>query len=96
MADTTYSLRSSDNIVSHFGNEPSLVRDVGNIDDNTAHELMMHARVRSGDYLMTVAIELDRIGQNLAEEQSPYASEVERLVAELLYVNQRYTVEKKT
>ncbi len=88
---THYQLTSSaGTLLSHYDTVQSLVRD----SDEEA-EMLMQARVRSGDYFMTLATELDQVAHSLAERGAPEAHELERLVAELLYVNQNFTVCKK-
>lgn len=68
-----------------------LVRDGGVPHDN----LDIEARVRSGDYMAALATELDRINQSLRAARPNEHEELERLVAELLYVDRTYTLTKK-
>jgi hypothetical protein len=87
-----YQFRSQISILNHFGRMPHLlVRDA----DEEA-DMLREARIRSGDYLMTVATELDQLAQSLAKLKAPEAHELERLVAELLYVERNYTIVKRS
>jgi hypothetical protein len=77
---------------SHFSGWQFFVRDA---EDDMEMNLHMHARLRSGDYFSTLAIEIDKIAQSLANVKAPEALELERIVTELLSIGQDYTVIKK-
>lgn len=88
----TYAINTqSARILPHFPAAQLFVRD----DEHSDAELLMQARVRSGDYFMTLASEIDKIAQNLVARGAPEAQELERLVTELLYVNKNFTIHKK-
>ena len=81
------------NILSHFPAWQPVVRDT--FDDADMNALIVGARVRSGDYFATIAMELDKVAQALSMARAPEAPELERLVSELLYVQQHYSVVRK-
>lgn len=87
----TYRFSLNDIITSHFPRTQSYVHDV------ESDEINMHlqARVRSGDYFMTVATELERIVQNLDQSETAQAADLERIVTELLILSKNYTLIKK-
>ncbi|HEX8182164.1 MAG TPA: hypothetical protein VF575_01020 [Candidatus Saccharimonadales bacterium] len=94
MNPTNYTIKSHSTTLSHFPAVQPIVRDTDDHAD-VSQELMMHARARSGDYLMTLAIELDVVAQELAATDAALAPEIERLVAELIYLNRDYAIRKK-
>jgi hypothetical protein len=91
MTNTTYQIQINDGITAHFPAWQYVVRD-GEDMDNDMH---LHARIRSGDYFLTLATELDRIAQSLAGVKAPEAPELERIVSELMAIGQDYTISKK-
>lgn len=91
MSSSTYQLQVPDRIMSHFPGLQTFARDQEDKEIN----LHMHARVRSGDYFLTLATELDKIAQSLAGAKAPEAPELERIVAELISIGQDYTVTRK-
>lgn len=89
-----YKLSNSGVITSHFPARQFFVKD------QASDEMHMHlrARVKSGDYFMTIATELERIAQNLERQggaESMEVSELERIVSELLILTKDYTLIKK-
>lgn len=98
MTNTTYQLQSSQTwdgalgLLGHFPGRQFIVCDEA---DDLVARMHMQARVRSGDYFLTLATELDKIAQGLATVKAPEAPELERIVTELLSVGQDYTITKK-
>ena len=97
MYQSAYNLQISDGLVSHFPGVSRLLRDRADGDAASEHEgaseadeLLMMARIRSGDYVATLATELDKLAQGLAVAHAPEAPQVERIVHELLYLDRRY------
>jgi hypothetical protein len=87
---TVYQIRNTADIgtiASHFAGQQLFVRDAAESIDET--DMLLHARIRSGDYFLTLAAELEKQAQLAA---SP---ELERLVSELIRVNKKYTIVKK-
>lgn len=88
---SAYKLPFSDGVTSHFSTAQFFVRDA----ESNDIEMHLQARVRSGDYFMTVATELERIVQELPHSDMAQAAELERIITELLILSKRYTVIKK-
>lgn len=84
---TTYKLKPLGYILKHFPAKQAFVHDS---DDDT--DLLRQARIRSGDYLMTLSTELDKIAQSLTNVNAPEAAELERIVAELIYIEKNYSL----
>lgn len=80
-------------VLSHFPGRQWLVRDSGGSDAD--RDMLLRARIRSGDYFETLATELDRIAQALPEEHIAEINEIERIVAELIRANKGYRVTPK-
>ena len=74
------------NLLVGEGARPPLVRD-------TDFQLERESRIRSGSYLETIATELDAIAR--VTNDSTVTSNLEALVNELLYAQQRYYLAKK-
>ncbi len=91
MTSKTYSLSLPQGFIKHF---PSLTRYVRD-GDGSENDLDLIARVRSGDYFMTFATELDACAQSLARNCGDEAADLERLVAELLQVNEHFKIVRK-
>jgi hypothetical protein len=89
-SNLAYAMPSTPIVLSHFPGRRFFVRD---IDEDV--EMLLEARIRSGDYVLTLATELDKLAQSLAAGNAPEAVDLERLVSELLVINKKYTLEKK-
>lgn len=72
----------------HFHGQGLLVRD-------SSKDIVIDAKVRSGDYLEAVATELDKLAAYLATDDLPEAIDLERLAGELLYVHAHYNLKRK-
>lgn len=83
----TYHISAPTGLLNHFWTTPAFVRDKAEDD-----EMLRQARIRSGDYLMTLATELERVAQSLTEIKAPEAPELERIVSELLYLDRNYRI----
>ena len=95
MNDVSYQLPSFGGLLKHFPQTQPVVCDMASdstmgADDYDVEELLMRARIRSGDYFVTLATELDKMAQGLNATRSPETSELERVVSELLYVHDNY------
>lgn len=100
MSDVAYLVRNHGSVMNHFPPAlPWLLRD-GYHDagsDNTSDvQMAIRARVRSGDYFVTLATELDRLAQELGPVPNRQAEELERIISELLFVNSHYRVVRKS
>ncbi|HSH55311.1 MAG TPA: hypothetical protein VK983_00635 [Candidatus Limnocylindrales bacterium] len=91
MTAGVYRLKLTQGFSGHFPGAIGYVRD----GEDDGSELAMVARVRSGDYFMTLATELDKCAQSLAREQGDEAAELERLVSELLLVHKQFEIVRK-
>ncbi len=74
------------NILVGHGPQPSLFRD-------TDFQLERESRIRSGSYLETIATELDAIARTTKD--SAVKSNLETIINELHYAQQRYPLTKK-
>lgn len=91
-SSNTYQLTRYSGILSHFApGRPSLVRDEAEDAD-----MLRRARIKSGDYLMTLATELEKAADSLAAAGAPEAHELERLVSELLYLDRNYKIVERS
>jgi hypothetical protein len=98
----TYQLPRFGMLLSHFPYAQPLVRDgyEAKASDNAAsndeaEELLIRARVKSGDYFATLATELDKLAQGLSLARAPEAEVIERMVPELLYIDRHYNIRPK-
>lgn len=89
----TYQLSTIGSLLSHFPGRLDFVRDATDEDADT--EMLAKVRVRSGDYFMTVATELDKLAQSIASTNDAEAAQLERLVSELLFIDRNYTIVNK-
>jgi len=93
--DSSYRTSPAQTILGHFPGRLLYVRDAVEGHGGQDDSLWLAARVRSGDYLTTVATELDRVVQALSSGIAGPAivlPEIERLVNELLEVGKSYKV----
>lgn len=91
MSKDTYQLATFDSLLSHF---PSMQAFANDIDDK---DMLLHARVRSGDYLETIATELERSVQAMADNGITGAEleQIEFTISELLEANKLYDLVPK-
>jgi hypothetical protein len=87
----TYHLSTLGGFLTHFPARQPYVRDA----DEDA-DMLRQARLRSGDYLMTLATELEQIAETLQAELAPEAPALERIVTELHYVDRNYKLEPRS
>lgn len=90
-APNVYTVPFGGIVTAHFPTPMLFVRDDA---DDQVH-MQVHARVRSGDYFMTVATELEEVAHRLTKTSAAEANDLERIVAELLVVAKSYTVTHK-
>lgn len=96
MNTTPYGMNNTAGAVTHFPGRLRLVRDGLDNADSLEQQIRIQARVRSGDYPMTLATELDKLAQSIAAVGGPEAVELERLVNELLYIHKHFTIVRKS
>ena len=85
-----YQMPDTHKVLQHFPLPQTCVRDQA--EDS---ELLMHARVRSGDYFETIASELERIAESLALQNDVNLPDLERIIGELVQANRSYRVVSK-
>jgi hypothetical protein len=66
---------------------------VNDVDDMS--NLLFEARLRSGDYFITVATELDKLAALLQSQDIPEAAALLTFSAELTYLDKHYTLAPK-
>jgi hypothetical protein len=86
MSSATYTLSGFTGILAHGWQRPALVKD------EAIPNRELEAKVRSGDYFVTVATELDR----LSREATDYSVkiELENIVSDLIYLQDHYQITK--
>lgn len=57
--------------------------------------IMFEARMRSGDYFVTLITELEKLAELLDADGIPEATYVQRLSAELAYLDKHYVLQPK-
>ncbi|MDB5181846.1 MAG: hypothetical protein JWP13_609 [Candidatus Saccharibacteria bacterium] len=82
-----YQLQGFGGVIAHFPIFPTFVRDI-----EEDAEILRQARIRSGDYLTTLATELEQIAESLDAAKAPEAPALERIVSELIYVDRNYSI----
>jgi hypothetical protein len=89
----SYSIPRGGVVLRHLPSRPrpTFLRDLA-ADDPGLH---LRAKIRSGDYLATVATDLERIAQSMARSHQAYTPDIERIAAELLAVAKDYTLTSK-
>lgn len=82
----TYALSGFTGVLTHGWRRPKLVKD------EAIPNRELEAKVRSGDYFVTIATELDQLGR----EASDYSTkiELENLVSDLIYLQDHYQITK--
>lgn len=85
MSTATYALSGFTGVLTHW-QQPKLVKD------ESVPDKELEAKVRSGDYFVTLASELDQLGQ----EASDYGTKVglENAVSDLIYLQDHYKITK--
>jgi hypothetical protein len=86
MNAATYQLSGMTGLLVHGWSRPEQVRD------GIEPYIELEARVRSGDYFVTIASELDQLSQDVNE----YGTKVhlENLVSDLIYLQDNFTIIK--
>lgn len=94
MAAKTYTIKPNDQVLE---NTIEGVRKRNNLlhDFENEHIFELTAQAASGDYLALLATKLDEIGQELAEKDPDMHLRIDRLVADLLFLHERYNVVKR-
>ncbi len=95
MNNTSYHLPTFGGLLMHFPQSQPVARDVASdvadeADDYDTAKMLVQARIRSGDYFVTLATEIDKMAQGLNTVRAPEAAELERVVSELLYLHDNY------
>lgn len=92
----TYQLTPWSGLLSHGRALDWLVLD-GDDDESsdTLERRAAQARVRSGDYFITLATELEEVAQNVNLARDSQTEILESLVRELLYLDEHYRISRK-
>lgn len=85
----TYQLPTFTGVISHGWSRPSLVRDA--LEAQPVDSL--DVQIRSGDYFVTLATELDQLGRDI--ESHVVRNELEDIVSDLIHLQDNYTITKK-
>lgn len=84
--NATYTLPSFTGILAHGWRRPRLVKD------EAVPRRDLEALVRSGDYFVTIATELDQIGRDTADYEVKI--QLENLVSDLIHLQDNYVITK--
>lgn len=88
---TTYQLPAVSPFVHQEWPTLSLLRDTEEYQEEVAYEL--DARVKSGDYFVTLATDLEQLSQRISSHDTRLA--LEDIVSELLYLQDSYSINKR-
>lgn len=89
----TYNLTIFDQLLSHGWRRPQVLRD--GHDYHVHNEAELRAQVASSDYFAMLATTLDQISQNLKTEDINDYVLIEKIINDLLFLHQNYTIKKK-
>jgi hypothetical protein len=91
-----YTLPTIPPLLYHAAAAQPWVNDVAKSDDaDDMSNLLFEARLRSGDYFITVATELDKLAALLQSQDIPEAAALLTFSAELTYLDKHYTLAPK-
>jgi len=90
MHSATYSLPTFTGLWHHGGASSALLRDQADMGDELVYPL--EAKVRSGDYFVTLAMELDSLGK--MTEDARLKGALEDIVSDLIHLQDNYTIVK--
>lgn len=82
----TYQIQSTTGLLSHSWSTPNLVRD------DAAANLDLEVRIRSGDYFVTLATELDALNTRIDDRQ--LRAYLEDTISDLIYLQDNYSISK--
>jgi len=88
----TYAQPTLTGIATHGWDKPSFLRDIVDEADYRQAHLPLEAQVRSGDYFVTLAMNLELLARRIEEYQVRTA--VEDIVSDLIYLQDRYDITK--
>lgn len=90
MSSMTLAYRTTNfqGLLNHGWQRPTFVRDA-----REDRRMQLEAQVRSGDYFITLATNLERINQKLAD--SPESASLQNMITDLLYLQMKYKVSKQ-
>lgn len=94
--NSPYQIGSNSAVLSHFPGSLLLFQDEvsGGRDETEVAKLLIRARINSGDYFITLVTELEQVADSLTPE-APAAVELQRIIAELVYLHDNYSLTKK-
>jgi len=85
----TYRLSQYDGILQHGDKKQKFVRDRDELPAKV--KMNVEAQVRSGDYFVTLAMVLDQLAEGLPHLER---LEIERIVSDLIYLQDTYKITK--
>lgn len=88
---TAYRLLGTNPLSHYEWPDVLLVRDTEEFQEEVAYEL--DARVRSGDYFVTLATDLEQLSKDISSHSTRLA--LEDIVSELLYLQDNYSINKR-
>lgn len=91
--DTTYAAKLSPFTLSHWRSNPQVAGDYDYISVNVDE---LDARIKSGDYFVTLATTLEVISKRRMNQQAEFTEDLERIANELLYLQNYYAVVRKS
>jgi len=63
--------------------------------DDDLSDLLFEARIRSGDYFVTLVTELDKLAALLEQDGIPESVALQRISSELTYLDKHYKLQSK-
>lgn len=94
----TYTISPLPSLLAH-GQLPQPVSFVADVDaassDDGLSYMAVEARLRSGDYFVTLATELEKLAQLLDGQGVPEATALELLAGEITYLDKHYRLSAK-
>jgi hypothetical protein len=93
MNSTVYQLPTSIGLLRHGTFANLFARDIETTESYVTTSRLLEAKVHSGDYFITLATELDSIGQDIPDYAT--RSAIEDAVSDLIYLYDNYSISKK-
>ncbi len=91
----TYQLPTRPSFLRHASGVQPYAADADWPSDDDLSDLLFEARIRSGDYFVTLSTELDKLSALLEEDGIPESAALQRISAELTYLDKHYKLQSK-
>lgn len=91
-ASLSYQLPSFTGVISHGWLRPAFVRDTEEAEDTPRVTGKLEVQVRSGDYFVTLASELDQLSRDVKDYK--IREDLEDIVSDLIHLQDNYTITK--